>query len=208
MSEPGGDPSSGISSGDALILPERHPACRRREARPGFRMERENLCFVTSDDVKGQAASGSNREGESTEAGRRGGAARSSVEGPVMGLERRGCVVRPWPLANWKREEPVDKAKPFKIPKREVWEGSSRQGRSLAGCKSPHRQLPVFGRLAYPMRGEATNRVLLGRKSPGCPAGVFAAVGTIWGASKLGGRNITKYLQPRKSPRMKSFQAG
>jgi hypothetical protein len=37
MSEPGGDPSSGISSGDALILPERHPACRRREARPGFR---------------------------------------------------------------------------------------------------------------------------------------------------------------------------
>ena len=32
----GGDPSSGISSGDALILPEQHPACRRREARPGF----------------------------------------------------------------------------------------------------------------------------------------------------------------------------
>src|SRR5215469_16563658 len=114
MSEPGGDPSSGISSGDALILPERHPACRRREARPGFRMERENLCFVTSEDVKGQAASGSNREGESTEAGRRGGAARSSVEGPVMGLERRGCVVRPWSLANWKQEEPVDEAKPFK----------------------------------------------------------------------------------------------
>src|SRR5215831_5680018 len=114
MSEPGGDPSSGISSGDALILPERHPACRRREARPGFRMERENLCFVTSEDVKGQAASGSNREGESTEAGRRGGAARRSVEGPVMGLERRGCVVRPWPLANWKQEEPVDEAKPFK----------------------------------------------------------------------------------------------
>src|SRR5262244_2815935 len=113
MSEPGGDPSSGISSGDALILPERHPACRRREARPGFRMERENLCFVTSEDVKGQAASGSNREGESTEAGRRGGAARNSVEGPV-GLERRGCVVRPWPLANRKREEPVDEVKPFK----------------------------------------------------------------------------------------------
>src|ERR1700756_1647806 len=126
MSEPGGDPSSGISSGDALILPERHPACRRREARPGFRTERENLCFVTPPGVKGQAASGSNREGESTEAGRRGGAARSSVEGPVMGLERRGCVVRPCPLANWKREEPVDEAKPFKIPKREVWEAVKR----------------------------------------------------------------------------------
>ena len=67
-----------------------------------------------ADDVKGQAASGSNREGESTEAGRRGGAARSSDEGPAMGLERRGCVVRPWPLANWKREEPVDEAKLFK----------------------------------------------------------------------------------------------
>jgi len=66
-----------------------------------------------ADDVKGQAASGSNREGESTEARRRDGAARSSVEGPVMGLERRGCVVRPWPLANWKQEEPVDEAKPF-----------------------------------------------------------------------------------------------
>ena len=89
-----------------------------------------------------------------------------------------------------------------------IEERSSRQGRSLAGCKSPYRQLPVVGRLAYPMRGEVTNRVLLGRKSPGCPAGVFAAVGTIWGASKLGGRNITKYLQPRKSPRTKSFQAG
>ena len=84
----------------------------------------------------------------------------------------------------------------------EKW--SSRQGHSLAGCKSPYRQLPVIGRLAYPMRGEVTNRVLLGRKSPGCPAGVFAAVGTIWGASKLGGRNITKYLQPRKSPAARS----
>jgi len=40
-------------------------------------MERENLCLVTPPGVKGQAASGSNREGESTEAGRRGGAARS-----------------------------------------------------------------------------------------------------------------------------------
>ena len=70
------------------------------------------LCHAES--VKGEAASGSNREGESTDAERRGGAARSSEEGPVMGLERRGCVVRPWPLANWKREESVDEAKPFK----------------------------------------------------------------------------------------------
>src|SRR5882762_10984054 len=37
MSKPGADPSSGISLGDALRLPERHPACRRREAQSGSR---------------------------------------------------------------------------------------------------------------------------------------------------------------------------
>ena len=96
MSEPEVDPSSGISSGDGMILPERHPACRRREAQPGVCTERENLLF----DAKGEATSGSNREGDSTEAERRDGAARSSEEGPVMGLERRGCVVQPSALAN------------------------------------------------------------------------------------------------------------
>jgi hypothetical protein len=59
-------------------------------------MERENLFS----DAKGQATSGSNREGESTEAGRRDGAARNSEEGSVMELERRGCVVQPRPLVN------------------------------------------------------------------------------------------------------------
>jgi len=43
-----------------------------------------------------------------------------------MGLERRGCVVQPWSLVNWKRDEPVDEAKPFKIPKRDVWEAFNR----------------------------------------------------------------------------------
>jgi hypothetical protein len=43
-----------------------------------------------------------------------------------MGLERRGCVVQPRPQANWQREEPVDKVKPFDIPKREVWEAFKR----------------------------------------------------------------------------------
>jgi hypothetical protein len=64
MSKPGGDPSSGISLGDALRRPKRHPACRQREARPGCRMERENL----AGDAKGKGASGSNREAESTDA--------------------------------------------------------------------------------------------------------------------------------------------
>jgi len=41
MSKPGVEPTSGISSGD--VLTERHPACRRREARPGCGVEREHL---------------------------------------------------------------------------------------------------------------------------------------------------------------------
>jgi hypothetical protein len=51
MPKPGGDPSSGISSGDVLILPERHPACRQHEARSGSGTERENL----TGDAKGKA---------------------------------------------------------------------------------------------------------------------------------------------------------
>src|SRR6202790_1817055 len=92
MSEPGGDPSSGISLGDALRLPERHPACRRREARPGFRMERENL----AGDGKGKGASGANREAESTDAPGRGGLLRSSDEAGVMLVERRERAIAIW----------------------------------------------------------------------------------------------------------------
>jgi len=64
MSKPGADPSSGISSGDDLLLPERHPAHRRREARLGSCTERENL----HGDAKGKGTSGANREAESTDA--------------------------------------------------------------------------------------------------------------------------------------------
>jgi len=77
-------------------------------------MQRANLFS----DAKGQVTSGSNREGESTEAESKGGAARSGDEGSVE-LERGGCVVQPWPSANWRQEESVDEAKPFKISK---WE--------------------------------------------------------------------------------------
>src|SRR6516162_4782409 len=85
MSKPGGDPSSGISLGDVLRLPKRHPACRRREAQPGSCTERENL----DGDVKGKGANGSNREAESTDALPRGGLLRSSEEAGVMPVERR-----------------------------------------------------------------------------------------------------------------------
>ena len=73
MSEPGGDPSSGISLGDVLRLPKRHPACRRREAQSGSCTERENL----AGDAKGKGTSGSIREAESTDALERGGLLRS-----------------------------------------------------------------------------------------------------------------------------------
>src|SRR5712671_5744350 len=81
MSKPGGDPSSGISSVDVLRPTERHPACRQREARPGCRMERENL----ASDAEGKGASGSNREAESTDAPERGGLPRSWLYGHDAG---------------------------------------------------------------------------------------------------------------------------
>ena len=52
-------------------------------------MERENL----AGDGKGKGTSGENREAESTDAPERGGLPRSSDEGSVMGLERRGWVI-------------------------------------------------------------------------------------------------------------------
>ena len=88
MSKSRGDPSCEISSDDALIRTERHPACRQHEARSGFRMERENL----AGDAKGNGASGENREAESTDASERGGLLRSSDEAAVMAVERRGSV--------------------------------------------------------------------------------------------------------------------
>ena len=42
-----------------------------------------------------------------------------------------------------------------------------------------------------------------GCKSLGCPAEIFAAVGAIWEASKIGGLNIKKCLQPRELTRGK-----
>src|SRR2546425_12555125 len=102
MSKPGGDRSAGISSVDVLILTERHPACRQREARPGSGMERENL----TGDAKGKGASGYNREAESTDAPERGGLPRRSDKGPVMGLERRGWVIAADLGQPARREEP------------------------------------------------------------------------------------------------------
>ena len=58
--------------------------------------------------------------------------------------------------------------------------GVADKAESLTGCKSLYRQLPVFGRLAYPERAEVTKHDMPGRKSLGCPVGRLAAVGAIW----------------------------
>ena len=65
-------------------------------------------------DAKGEAQVGSTHEGENTDAGHRGGPTRTSVEVPVMGMERRGWVIRSYSLANQRWEEPGGKAKPLK----------------------------------------------------------------------------------------------
>src|SRR6476469_7722042 len=101
MSKPRVDPTFGISSVDVLILTERHPACRRREAQPGSCKEREHL----AGDAKGKGPSGPNRKAESTDAPERGGLLRSSEEAAVMVVERRGWSST-MNRANWQREEP------------------------------------------------------------------------------------------------------
>ena len=81
-------------------------------------MERENL----SPRCKGRRPSGKIREDQSTDAGHRDGVVCSREEGSVMGLDRRDRVVQPSPEPTGNRRSSVEKAKPFDIPKREVWE--------------------------------------------------------------------------------------
>jgi hypothetical protein len=54
-------------------------------------------------------------------------------------------------------------------------------------------QLPLFGRIAYPVPAEATKHDKPGCKSLGCPAEIFAAVGATCGASKPGDLNIKNH---------------
>src|SRR6267378_5357201 len=81
--------------------------------------------------------------------------------------------------------------------------GAADKAANLERWKSFLCQLPVFGRIAYPVRAEATKHDKPGCKSLGCPVEKFAAVGATWEASKLGGLNIKKCLQPRELAREK-----
>jgi hypothetical protein len=58
MPKPGGGHSSGISLGDALRLPKRHPAWRRREAQPG---SRKKLTCLDVPQTPGGAANSTRR---------------------------------------------------------------------------------------------------------------------------------------------------
>lgn len=56
-------------------------------------------------DVKGEIQAESLRKDESTDAEHRGGDARNRDEGPVMGLDRRGVIVRRYYVGNLKEED-------------------------------------------------------------------------------------------------------
>ena len=62
-------------------------------------------------DVKGETQVRGPHEGESTDAGHRGGPTRISVEVSVMEMERRGWIILPYYLVNQKWEEPKGKAR-------------------------------------------------------------------------------------------------
>ena len=59
-----------------------------------------------SPDAKGEVQAGGPREDQSTDAGHRGGVTRIRDEGPVIGLDRRGCVVQLLTGANRRRDDP------------------------------------------------------------------------------------------------------
>ena len=56
-------------------------------------------------DAKGEAQADGLREGESTDAGHRGGVARGRDEGPAMGLDRRSGVARLYYVGNPQGED-------------------------------------------------------------------------------------------------------
>src|ERR1700746_2868180 len=144
MSKPGADPSFGISLGGCLRLPERHPACRRREARLGSCMERENLLG----DAKGKGTSGADRKAESTDAPVRGGLLRSSDEASVMLVERREQAIAIWIGSTGKGRNPIVNGR-----RQPSCDGTSRMNREvhvricerLGGkCPGPTRQSRHF----------------------------------------------------------------
>ena len=70
--------------------------------------------------------------------------------------------------------------------------GAAVKAANLGRWKSSLRQLPGFGRKAYPLQGEVTSPDRRGRKSHGRLASQDARVGATGVASKLVGLNISE----------------
>jgi hypothetical protein len=66
----------------------------------------------------------------------------------------------------------------------------------------PMPSIARFGRLAYPMRGEVTNRAVLGRKSHGRPGPVEAS-----GGNDLGGKQTRRLEDKRMTAAAKAYPA-
>lgn len=114
-----GEPSSsGTSPEDTCLLSGRQPVYRRHDPGSGSCTERGNLFSVAKGNPQAVAT-----VRENTNVENRGGAARSSVETPVMGGGAKGprhpAGIEGQPE---RREEPEKPAKPFEISKRSVWE--------------------------------------------------------------------------------------
>ena len=69
---------------------------------------------------------GGPHESKSTDAGHRDGAVRNRDEGPVMGWTKGAALVSSRLRSTSDGRSLVDRAKPFDIPKREVWEAYKR----------------------------------------------------------------------------------
>ena len=82
-------PGSGSSAGGALFTSGATPGLKVASARIGLK----HGTLEPAVPMLREKPKRPSREGQSTEAGRRGGMARSSVEASVMGVERRGCVI-------------------------------------------------------------------------------------------------------------------
>src|SRR5690348_14934735 len=99
-SKPGRPRVSGMGLAGARVLARWCPACRRRE--PGLRLlygtweGRCRYCLAASlaRTARGSAPTGRIREALSTDAASAGGPARRSDEAPVIGVERRGWLIR------------------------------------------------------------------------------------------------------------------
>ena len=77
-----------------------------------------------------------------------------------------------WPTeANWRQEELVDKAKPFDIPKREVWEAfklNQALVRNVRTCRSDAKgdiQVAHTARIRVPMRSTGAEQLVVGKKA-------------------------------------------